>query len=391
MSARPEEVPPERGESPAPPPAAPLLVMRVLLVYSNRSHDLTAAPPIGLSYVATAAADAGHGVVIVDLLTNGEGEAALRAALRRYRPDVVGLSVRNIDSACMQRPAWQIEEAARQIVIGGPAVSVLGASALERLAADYAVVGEGEVAFPALLSAIERQDAIAGLPGVYGRNGRGIAGRAPERLRDFGPSGMERWVDWSAYRRRGGTWAIQTKRGCPLRYVYCAYPGIEGSTIRRRTANEVADEIEHVAATIGPRTFEFVDSTFNVPTSHAMEICEELARRNLGVRLTTMGVNPIGVSKELSGAMRRAAREGLGDPQRLVLPARRAGRDAGDGRADDALRRGRSRAPVVPEHRDDRCPDPPRDRAGGDRDRGGKDRVGRRPRRADVLPLGRGR
>jgi hypothetical protein len=37
-----------------------------------------------------------------------------------------------------------------------------------------------------------------------------------------------------------------------------------------------------------------------------MEIWEELTRRQLGVRLTTMGANPIGVSKELFGAMRRA-------------------------------------------------------------------------------------
>lgn len=291
--------------------------MHVLLVYSNRSRDLTTAPPIGLAYVATATADAGHRVVIVDLMLDGDGETTLRRALRKHRPDVVGLSVRNIDSAAKQRPAWQIDEVARQvatvretlnakIVVGGPAVSVLGSAALEHLPADFAVVGEGETAFPALLRALERGDSVDGIPGVYARNGQGIAGRRPERLPGFGRSGMERWVDWSGYRRRGGTWAIQTKRGCPMRCVYCAYPGIEGTHVRRRTAEEVVDEIEHVAQTIRPQTFEFVDSTFNVPTSHALEICDELVRRDLGVRLTTMGVNPSGVSKDLFSAMRRA-------------------------------------------------------------------------------------
>jgi radical SAM superfamily enzyme YgiQ (UPF0313 family) len=291
--------------------------MRVLFVYANKSRDLTAAPPVGLSYVATAARDAGHDVEVVDLLVAEDGERPLRRALHEHRPDVVGISVRNIDSCSKQRPAWQVGDATRHIeivresgsarvVLGGPAVSVLGPAVFESLPADYAVVGEGEIAFPALLAALARGEPARGIPGVYTRNGSTIDGTAPNRLPGFGPSGMERWIDWPAYRRRSGTWAIQTKRGCPMRCVYCAYPGIEGVELRRRTPQDVADEIEHVAATLRPRTFEIVDSTFNLPTSHAIGICEEIARRNLRVRLTTMGINPLGVTGELFRAMRRA-------------------------------------------------------------------------------------
>ena len=64
--------------------------MRVLLVYANKSRDLTPAPPIGLSYVASAAAASGHEVAVVDLLVAGDGESALRRALRTHRPEVVG-------------------------------------------------------------------------------------------------------------------------------------------------------------------------------------------------------------------------------------------------------------------------------------------------------------
>jgi radical SAM superfamily enzyme YgiQ (UPF0313 family) len=76
--------------------------------------------------------------------------------------------------------------------------------------------------------------------------------------------------------------------------------------MRRRTPQAVADEIEHVMATAGPRTFEFVDSTFNVPESHAIAICEEIIRRKLKVNLTAMGVNPLNTSKELFALMKRA-------------------------------------------------------------------------------------
>ncbi len=291
--------------------------MRVLLVYANKSRDLTAAPPIGLSYVASAASASGHDVAVVDLLVAGDGEGALRRALRVHRPEVVGISVRNIDSCSKQRPAWQMgdvmrhielvrESGSARIVVGGPAVSVLGPAVFQSLPADFAVVGEGEVAFPALLGALARGEAASGIPGVYERDGSRNGGNGPDRLSGFGRSGMENWIDWPAYRRRGATWAIQTKRGCPMHCVYCAYPGIEGEKLRCRAPRDVADEIEHVVATSRPRTFEIVDSTFNLPTSHAIEICEEIARRNLRVRLTAMGINPLGVTGALFRAMRRA-------------------------------------------------------------------------------------
>jgi len=291
--------------------------MRVLLVYANKSRDLTPAPPVGLSYVASAAEAAGHDVHVVDLLVAGDGERALRRALREHRPEVVGISVRNIDSCSKQRPAWQMGDVTRhvaivrecgsaRIVVGGPAVSVLGPAVFASLPVDLAVVGEGEVAFPALLLALARGETVRGIPGVYERDGSGHVGSAPDRLPGFGRSGMERWVDWPAYRRRGGAWAIQTKRGCPMQCAYCAYPGIEGAKLRCRPPRDVVDEIEHVAATSRPRTFEIVDSTFNLPASHAIEICDEIVRRKLRVRLTAMGVNPLGVTGGLFRAMRRA-------------------------------------------------------------------------------------
>ena len=139
--------------------------MRVMLIYSNRTRLMEPAPPIGLSYVATAARQAGHDVRFVDLMMSREPLAELRAALNEFKPEVAGFSVRNIDNIVAQRPSWHLDEvremiaavrahSAARVVLGGPAVSILGATALERLDADFVVVGEGETAFPRLLSAL---------------------------------------------------------------------------------------------------------------------------------------------------------------------------------------------------------------------------------------------
>ena len=60
--------------------------MRVLLVYSNRTRDLILAPPIGLSYVASATHRAGHTVRFLDLLTAPDPDAALDTVLREFAP-----------------------------------------------------------------------------------------------------------------------------------------------------------------------------------------------------------------------------------------------------------------------------------------------------------------
>ena len=291
--------------------------LRVLLVYSNRARILEPAPPIGLAYVATATRAAGHDVRFCDLMVARDPRAELRRALDRFKPDVVGISVRNIDTIVAQRVTRHLDEldallaAVRahgeaRIVLGGPATSILGPRTLERLDADFAIVGEGEVAFPELLSAIAGGRGFQGIGGLCYRDGGRIEAIPPVRQEAFGSSRMEDWIDWRAYERAGGTWAIHTKRGCPMQCLYCSYPVIEGRRLRRRSAAEVVDEIEHVAATVGPRTFEFTDSTFNVPESHARGICEEVLRRKLRVNLSAVGINPLSVSEDLFALMRRA-------------------------------------------------------------------------------------
>ena len=67
---------------------------------------------------------------------------------------------------------------------------------------------------------------------------------------------------------------------------------IEGRTYRLRDPRQVADEVESVVAGGDLPMVEFVDSTFNEPPGHAEEICAEIVRRGLRVRLRTMGINP---------------------------------------------------------------------------------------------------
>ena len=86
--------------------------MRVLFLYGNPSTALLPVPPVGLAYVATATRRAGHAVRFVDLAGAIRPRDELRARLAAFAPDVVGISIRNIDNAVRQRSAWYLQHAA---------------------------------------------------------------------------------------------------------------------------------------------------------------------------------------------------------------------------------------------------------------------------------------
>jgi len=215
--------------------------MRVLLIYSNASTDLLPAPPIGLSYIATATAHAGHEVKFLDMLMDPHGMANLYETLNTFKPLVIGISVRNIDNLVHQRSVSHIEQLNQQIalirehsnasiVLGGPAISIIGNGVLNKLDADFAILGEGEKSFPQLLDEIDGEKRFDRVTGLCHRDTRHNLNIQACSNQSIGSSGMENWIKWRQYQKQGATWPIQSKRGCPLSCSYCAYSCIEGSS-----------------------------------------------------------------------------------------------------------------------------------------------------------------
>ncbi|HVP13910.1 MAG TPA: radical SAM protein, partial [Terriglobales bacterium] len=69
---------------------------------------------------------------------------------------------------------------------------------------------------------------------------------------------------------------VQTRRGCPNDCSYCSTFRIQGRRIRRRSPRRAVELIARLARA-GHRRFYFVDNSFNIPESHALELCAGLA------------------------------------------------------------------------------------------------------------------
>jgi anaerobic magnesium-protoporphyrin IX monomethyl ester cyclase len=300
---------------------------RVLLVSTNRERQPYPVVPNGLACIASALDAAGHEVNFLDLCFTTDPIAAARNAARTFRPDVIGVSVRNIDNSdaialrhytpearVIMRTLRQAAPDAK-VIAGGAAFGVAPEALFRDLGVDYAVAGDGERASVALVNALSAGSEIDALPGlVRDRNGT-VAFTPPGEDADLDSlpqPNLHRWIDLARYQRHGATIPIQTKRGCVYKCVYCTYRNVEGWGYRTRDPELVADEIQQLKIRAGIRHFDFVDSTFNSPPGHALQVCEAITRRKLGVQLDTTNFTPATASPELLCAMKAAGFRSLG-------------------------------------------------------------------------------
>lgn len=289
--------------------------MRVLLISPNTERVNMPTLPLGLSLVAAAARRAGHEIRFLDLLNAHDPIVAARQAVGQFSPEVIGISIRNIDNQQMGNPRLLIKplkeivaacRAASEapIVLGGAGFSIFPQAALAYLGADYGVCGEGESAFLSLLARLQSGEDPAGLPGVH------VAGRdfPPPRVfvEDLDSLPLPEDDLWStADPNDPETWVpVQTRRGCPLDCAYCSTPDLEGRELRSRSPRQVAEHVAQIAEAGFPR-FYFTDNTFNLPPSYALELCRSLESLRLDIAWRAI-VYPSDMPEELAGAMARA-------------------------------------------------------------------------------------
>jgi len=300
---------------------------KILLVNSNTEGTPYPVSPLGLCMVATATEKAGYQVKLFDGLwdkKNHEKHNSLANVLNDFQPDVIGVSIRNIDDVVMEASRYYVDEVERLCinpikdygkgitVLGGAGYSLFPEELLKRWQFDFGIVGPGEETFVALLKSLENGRSQDKIRGVLLRNSDNrISGSQelnfPEKRSKLNVPypRIDTHLNYEPYLSRSA-YPIQTKRGCALKCIYCSYPVLEGKTYQLRTAKDVVDEIESVIKRLPNVVFEFVDSTFNHPPQHAENICREIIERKLKLHLRTMGVNPSGVNSELISLMRKA-------------------------------------------------------------------------------------
>lgn len=262
--------------------------MKVLLISANTVLEPYPVYPLGLDYVAGAIA-ADHQVERLDMNCLPDG-GRLTPALTRIAPDVIGVSLRNIDNTDALNPKSYIPEyqclirrirqvSAAPIVLGGSGFTIFPVELMAHLEADYGVVGEGE-RMAQLLTALEKGEDPTRIEGIIGRSGTAVKSLQWPRDMVRQLSGQSSEVGF--YLKNGGMLNLQTKRGCPFRCVYCSYPHIEGRRMRYRTPAEIADDAVALQKA-GAKYLFITDSAFNAHIDHSLAVANAFKAAGLGI------------------------------------------------------------------------------------------------------------
>ena len=216
--------------------------MRILLVQSWLGGDGPPVYPVGL-----AASLPGHDVSCFDPNVAAEPLAGLAARVREFSPELVGVSLRNIDSTNTRvnvsylSPFARVVETVRRefagpLVVGGSGFSMFADRIMADFPAiDYGVALEGERTFAALADVLARSAGpmrpdrpdgpapdVAGVPSLHYRQGGAVrfTGTAPASpLADL-PSPDFSVLPLAPYATVPWGIGVETKRGCALSCLY---------------------------------------------------------------------------------------------------------------------------------------------------------------------------
>jgi len=261
-----------------------------------------------LSLAASARAD-GHEVFLI----MGRNPKRIVPRLLELRPQVAAFSAttgahkKALHLAGELRPWFQ-----GRIILGGPHPTFFP-EVIEDPALDAICRGEADLALPEFLSRLEADDGWEATPGfIVKKNGQ---------ILDNGPAIPPADLDALPFPARDALYTadpwlgrvtmrrVMAGRGCPYRCTYCFNQAMQelvagkGPYIRLRGVDNVMAELREIAAR-GARTVNFVDDTFGIKKSWAMEL---LDRYRSEVSLPfIVNLRPEQANKELVKALAKA-------------------------------------------------------------------------------------
>lgn len=267
----------------------------ILLISANTEVNPLPVYPLALARLACALERAGHRAVQFDIQT--QGPEALPRVLRDCGPDLVGVSMRNIDNVDCGRTRCYVDDYTRlvrtirthtraPIVVGGSGFSLFARELMQVLDVDFGVVGPGEAPLCALVAALDGGRDAAQAQRIPGLLTRDTATPLEQACEPFVPAETHRPELVQHYWQAAGMIGIQTKRGCPRACVYCSYPLIEGRGVCCAEPGLVVDEMERLFTDFGIDYFFVVDSVFNLSEAHEIAFADEICRRSLRVGST---------------------------------------------------------------------------------------------------------
>lgn len=297
---------------------------KVLLINSNLMKPPVA--PLGLDYVGSIIIRNGFNIELLDLNFLESIEYDIRKKLINNSFLAIGLNIRNTDDCYYLSQDFflpkikEIVAVIRKysdspIILGGGGFSVAPLEITKYLKADYGIIGDGEITFLKLLENIKNNkkhpDLLENIKGIVFKDSKyKIIEPEYNSLKEY-PLPDRDLVDNKKYFVEGGMGAIETKRGCSSKCIYCADPIIKGCKIRVRPIKTIMKELKNLID-MNINYIHFCDSEFNLPMDYAINILNQIIDTNIGNKIKWYSyMSPVPFNENFAKLLKKAGCEGI--------------------------------------------------------------------------------
>jgi len=252
--------------------------LSILLVNPNNMQSPPVIP-IGLEYLATALEKHNHHVDILDLCFASSPIKELETILKKETYDIVGVSIRNIDTCHYFNNEFYLQEfkilidfIKKQeipVILGGAGFSAMPNEILEYLQADFGIIGPGDILLPKFLELWQEKKITSKILDGW-RDG--IDDTLVHKRGDM--------VNYQQYLSNEGIIGFSTHVGCLNQCPYC----VEANTkVSFKKIENIIEELEFLISQ-GYTHFHLCDSEFNSNLEFCIDFCETLINKSLPMK-----------------------------------------------------------------------------------------------------------
>lgn len=250
--------------------------------------------PFYLGYSATILKNSGFDVHTVDAVALDLSEELLIERLLGICPELFFFEVTtptiNYDLQLINKIKTLLPQMI--VVIGGSHATTFSEELLvENPAIDYILKGEYEIALHELATSL-RGDGCRPDRGIISKSSNDLLDKFPFPAYNMFPSSdhPEPTIYWDGFCQMSPAIQMQSSRGCPYSCYFCLWNSVMYGHGKYRTIDpvRVVDRIESLLAEYGVKEIYFDDDSFTISRKHVLSICNELLKRNIGVKWSCM-------------------------------------------------------------------------------------------------------
>jgi len=248
-------------------------------------------PPLGLLYLSSFLEQKGIENFVFDSTFSNKQE--LYDLLLKSNPEYVGLYVNFLTRKNILEIInfIQISSLDTTIILGGSDVG-FNADKYLKHGADYIIIGEGEQTLYDLIAADGNKFEVHQIDGLAYLNKKEKLVLTKERnfIKDIDtlPFPNRQKIDLTKYlniwdEHHGyNSVTVNTQRGCPYTCKWCSH-AVYGDTYRRRSPQNVVEELEQIQKQYNPDSIWFVDDVFTMSKNWIIDFREELKKKELKI------------------------------------------------------------------------------------------------------------